>query len=520
MIRARGTVTGTLRSLLVLVVGAVSATATADFNLPEFGEPADATLPLHQERELGREVYQQIRAYNLILDDPELGAYIQDLGNTLVEASPEARGKPFTFFIIRDPSINAFALPGGYIGMHTGLIRAAQTEAEVAGVLAHEIAHVTQRHIARRMDSTSGWDLASAALLLAAIAAGGGDPDVVQAALGIGMSMSYQQRVNFTRAHELEADRLGIGTLAAAGFDPVGMENFFRRMAAQARLYGDGIPELLRTHPYSTTRMAEARNRRSNLPTPPDRPAPLFELMRTRAALAEIDLAGEKLAQFPADDDAALPQAYGAAMALRAKGEHAAALVMAQRALSLVDTDEQRTVMRFELARALYANGKRDQAMAQLREISRANSLDHAATLQLARWELAGSQPAQARQRLLESEAFAADEPEVFRLLARAAGDMNDPAEVQYQMANWHLSRGNWLGAIHQLRRALAREEWDDYTDARLRGRLDNLLARAPQRVRDELRRNPDGHEDPPGTGRIRFSGAGHAHLSPDATTD
>jgi len=497
------------RFIFLLLCAMVTFSAGASgYNLPEFGEPADRSLPLYEERELGQEVFRQIQAYNLILNDRELGAYIQSLGQRLVNASDEARGKHFRFFVINDPSINAFALPGGYIGVHTGLIRAAQSEAELAGVLAHEIAHVTQRHIARQMDQTSGWDIAGAALLLAALVAGGSDPDLVQAAIGIGMSVSYQNKVNFTRANELEADRLGIATLASAGFNPIGMEDFFRRIAAQSRLYGEGIPELLRTHPYSTTRMAEARNRRTALEVREPIETHLFALMQVRAELAAYELASDKVARYPAEPDAETPamvNAYGRSISLRAQGRHEEAVAVAKSALARVDHKIQKPVLEMELSRALHAQGDTAEAIDLLHGVHRVDPLNHAATLQLAQWEMDAKHPETVRQLLLESEAFAADIPEVFQMLAQAAGAMNEPAEAQYQLANWQLARGNWLQAIYQLRRALKSQEWDEYNQARLSGRLDSLIARSPERIRDELRRNPDGPE-PGGRQRLLTS--------------
>lgn len=476
--------------LLAATLAFSAASTAADYQLPELGEPADRSLPLFEERELGAEVFRQIQRYELLLPDHELEAYIQGLGQKLVDASPEARGKPFRFFILRDPSINAFALPGGYIGVHTGLIRAAQTEAELAAVLAHEIAHVTQRHIARQMDQSKGWDIATAALLLAAIAAGGGDPDVVQAALGVGLSMAYQKSVNYTRAHELEADRLGIQTLAAAGFEPQGMEAFFRRLAAQSRLYGEGLPELLRTHPYSTTRMAEARGRVGGLPAGKAQMTSLFGLMRVRAELVEYELAQDKVARFPeVHSEGALEAAYGRAMALRARGQAKEAIQAARSALQSAKAPEQKLVVEMELARALRLNGDGAEATRLLQKLHAAFPLQHATTLALADTLLQQGDAAGVRQMLLESEAFGADVPEVFHLLARAASQMDDPAEVQYQMASWQRARGDWAAAIRQLQRALRDREWDEYEKARLEGRLAGLKASAPESARDELRR-------------------------------
>ncbi len=483
MLRAFG-----LAAALALAGPAVAA----DYNLPEFGEPADRSLPLSEERELGAEVYRQLKRRELLLADRELESYVQMLGQSLVDASPEARGESFRFFVIRDASINAFAMPGGYIGVHTGLLKAAQSEAELAAVLAHEIAHVTQRHIARQMDATRGWDLASAALLLAAIAAGGSDPDLAQAAIGLGMGMAYQRQVNFTRAHELEADRLGIQTLANAGYDSQGMEDFFRRLAAQSRLYGEGLPEILRTHPVSTTRMAEAAGRAEALPDGASEQTGLFPLMRVRAELANIDLAADKLRRFPAGlGEHPVAARYGRAIALRARGDLKAAQAAIDEALARSDTEAQAPLLQVERARILYARKQADEARTLLRAVHKAHPGNHAATLLLGEWLLAADRPADARQLLLESEAFSAEVADTFFLLARAASAMDEDAEAQYQLANYQRARGDWAAAIRQLRAALAQRDWEDYARARLEGRLESMLASAPRSAIEELRRKP-----------------------------
>lgn len=483
---------------LAVCGGAVSVAHATDFNLPEFGEPADRSLPLFEERELGAEVFRQFKRYGLLSPDEELQSYIADLGALLVEANPAARGGHFRFFVVNDPSINAFAVPGGYIGIHTGLIRAATTEAELAGVMAHEIAHVTQRHIARRIDNTKGWDLASAALLLAAIAAGGADPALVQAALGLGMGISYQQQVNYTRAHELEADRLGIQMLSAAGYAPEGMAGFFKRIAAQSRLYGEGIPEILRTHPVSTTRLAEARSREQSLPDGAAERSLIFGLMQARAELAAFELSSEKLSRYPDTwEGDPLVGHYGRANALRAVGQHDAALAAARSAWDAVTLPEQKPTVLLELARSQFAAGQPEAATRALRKLHKDQPHNHAVTLTLAQWLLRAGDPEEVRQLLLESQAYTAEVPEVFRLLSQAAAQMDQPAEAQFQLANFQRARGDWAAAIRQLQNALAREEWDAYSKARLEGRLEILMANAPQSAREELRRPQRGPGSP-----------------------
>ncbi|CAN0221975.1 unnamed protein product, partial [Chrysoparadoxa australica] len=198
----------------------------------------------------------------------------------------------------------------------------------MAGVMAHEIAHVTQRHIARQIQATQGMSIATAAAMLLAIIAGGGNPAVVQAAITMGISGLGQQQINFTRAHELEADRLGIRTLAGAGYNPNGMSGFFEKMERRSRLYGNQLPEILLTHPISTTRIAEARSRARDYGSSHIEESERYRLMRARARVLSSSQPTDSLTYFreqrkgsqahPADD-------YGYALALSRVGRSEAA---------------------------------------------------------------------------------------------------------------------------------------------------------------------------------------------------
>ena len=169
------------------------------------------------EDRIGREIMRQIRDGTEYLDDPVLSEYLNGLGDRLAAASPEP-GRHFELFPVRDASINAFALPGGYIGVHTGLISATRNESELAGVLAHEIAHVTQHHIARMVDAQKSAGLASLVALAVAILAARSSPDAAQAAIVTAQAMSIQNQLDFTREHEREADRVGLQTLSQPAF--------------------------------------------------------------------------------------------------------------------------------------------------------------------------------------------------------------------------------------------------------------------------------------------------------------
>jgi predicted Zn-dependent protease len=216
------------------------------------------------ERRIGEQIMVEVRRDPAYLADPESSEYLNHLGYQLVSVSP-ARSLDFVFFLVRDPMLNAFALPGGFIGVHTGLVIAAQSESELAGVLAHEVGHVTQRHIARmisRQKDTMAMTIG--ALLLAILAArvgGSSSGDLAQAAIIGGQAAAIQQQLNFSRDAEREADRAGFQTLTDAGFDSRGLESFFARLQAGTRLYEGTAPAYLRTHPLTIERIADMQNR-------------------------------------------------------------------------------------------------------------------------------------------------------------------------------------------------------------------------------------------------------------------
>jgi len=235
--------------------------------LPDLGDSSQATFTPAQERKVGEAVMRQIRAQGGYLQDPEVNDYLNELGFRLIVASSDAK-QDFEFFAVPDDSINAFALPGGYIGVNTGLILLAQNESELASVLAHEMSHVTQRHMARMIDNQKNsmlMTLAGLALAVLASRAGGGG-DGVTAAIAGAQALNMQQQLNFTRENEYEADRIGFQRLVAAGFDPAGAAAFMGRLQKSTRFQDGNTPSYLRTHPISYERIAEAQARAYDLP--------------------------------------------------------------------------------------------------------------------------------------------------------------------------------------------------------------------------------------------------------------
>ena len=238
--------------------------AASSPGLPELGDSAQAALSPVQERKIGEAVLKQIRASGGYLNDPEVNDYLNELGQRLVAARNDSR-YDFTFFAVADPSINAFAMPGGYIGVNTGLILLTQTESELASVLAHEITHVTQNHMARALENqkNSLW-MSLAALAVAMVAArsnSSSSGDAVGAALASAQALQLQNQLNFTRENEYEADRIGFQRLDAAGFDPAAMAALMERLQKASRFTDGSTPTYLRTHPVTYERIAEAQAR-------------------------------------------------------------------------------------------------------------------------------------------------------------------------------------------------------------------------------------------------------------------
>ena len=264
-----------------------AATAVlAQQNLPSMGEPADSALSPMEEQLLGAQFMRQIRARLPLVRDVQVTEYIQALGDQLVLASGKVDAGNFTFFVIDDPQINAFAIPGGYIGINSGLIAAMAHEEQLASVLAHEIAHVTQRHHARAFATGNRASLSAAAAVLAAIIIGQASPQAGQAALAAGLAASQQSAINFTRGNEVEADRIGIEILTNANYDPRAMAETFDILRRQNSLNTSGLVlEYLRTHPLDTNRIAEASDRAALKPKMERVNSVEFNLFKARLAV-------------------------------------------------------------------------------------------------------------------------------------------------------------------------------------------------------------------------------------------
>ncbi|MCR2746390.1 M48 family metallopeptidase [Limnobacter parvus] len=457
-------------------------------NLPSLGDAGGAELSVQDERRLGALIMKDYRAFGAVNSDPEITSYISRLGNKIVQAASESPSN-FEFFLVTDKSVNAFAMPGGYIGIHTGLIAASQTESELASVLAHEVGHVTQRHIARRFGQQKQSSLVATAAMIAALLVAGSNPQAASGLMAAGAGYSIDQQLSFSRDAEREADRVGFLTLQQAGFDTQGMVDFFGRLQTASRLYENNAPSYLRTHPLTTERIADIRNRAGleNRRTPSQKQADLeFELVRVKS-IVFAERSNQQLAdrlrtfespneQEGIKDPVAL--AYGKSLVLNAMGRKEEALKVSEQAIarfrsaqSVVKTTEvpmllQSQRMRMTLDASLpLVSAPIDQRPP--RERAALNSQEKALLEQLN--ELRNDFKSEMSVRLLYAEGlqrlglFAESDsylnelaqayrsvPEVFDLLAQSALALRKPAEHHMALAQSFNARQAYLPAIEQ----------------------------------------------------------------------
>lgn len=470
---------------LSIVAGAVYAAPT----LPAMGDSAYVAFSSDTETAIGRQIVRSLRAAGHILDDPETTEYLQSLGQRIGSHS-SVPGQAFTFFLMDSPDVNAFALPGGYVGINAGLLMMTQNESELASVVAHEIAHVTQRHIARQIEQASRMNLTTGAAMLAAILVGvsTGQSELIEAGVAVGSAAQMQNRINYTRTHEHEADRVGIGMLAAAGYDPLAMATMFEQLERRARLSGTTLPDFLRTHPVNAARITEARDR-AKAYDPVERDDPrAYRLMRARArALAMRPHEGEAyfretLRSAPPDDREALR--YGLALTLIDTGKHDEAKGILSELHAAADD-----VMYYHtaLAEADFRSGATDDALARYERAMRLFPRSPAVTQGYAQALLYAGRGREALSHLIAILPVVEPTPQYYRLLAMSSGAAGELADAHYFMSEVHVLGGQLLPAIDQLQLALSMPGINEQQRKRAEARLEQLGEFLPRGRRARL---------------------------------
>ncbi len=452
----------------------VSVADAAEVKLPDMGSPADAILSSNTEAQIGRAIMRDIRASGAMVEDPLINEYINEVGSK-VAAQTNDGDHDFTFFVIEDARINAFALPGGYIGVHTGLLEATRSEDELAGVLAHEVAHVTQRHIARAIHANSRQSLVSTAIMLGAILAGAasGNSDVAQAGIAVGQGTAIQQQIDFTRSNEYEADRVGIAALANAGFDPYGMASFFDVMSRQnSRSPDERAPQFLMTHPVTTARIAEARNRARDYPQIRSTDSISYKIAKVRSKVFDFDTSKEAVAYFedrPYQNQNETER-YGRMLAYLQDGEYWKALDIGD---YLMNRNPNVIAYHIALGEILVKVGRQDDALRVFENALRLFPRNVPLVVAYSERLLELGQPRQAHTMLLDLLNNVLPTPSQVRLIARAASEAGESAESLYYLSEYRLMIGDLIGGITYLQQALRLPELQEIQRIRFEARID-----------------------------------------------
>ena len=474
--RSISTLATSVMAGLMLMASAPGSLAQ-QIDLPDFGSSADLVMSSAQERRLGKAFMKSVRAALAVIDDPLLTDYLESLGNRLVAASGTGAGR-YSFFFIEDPTINAFAGPDGHIGAFSGLVLASESESELAAVMAHEIAHVTQRHLMRTFEDQQRLSIpATVAIVAAAILGAQVDANLGAAAVTGVQAAVAQRRINFTRDNEKEADRIGIATLAAAGFDPYAMAGFFKRLAKASRTYESSAPEFLRTHPVTANRTADALGRAGDYGYK-QRPDDLrFHLARARLRERSFGNANKAIAHFRAQlkgkryrNETAARYGYALALA-RGKQTRAARAVTGE----LVAAHPNQAEIVILEARLDARSGAKDQALKSLRTATGLRPSNIPLRVAYADILMASGHPARALKTLEDVARRRPGKALIYQKMSDAALKSGQKAATHRYRAEKLYAEGDLEPAIRQMEIALRQPGLSYHDASRIQVRLDAI---------------------------------------------
>lgn len=465
--------------------GVSTGSMVSDQELPDLGSPATAAVSLEDEYRAGLGWFGSMRQSGQVLEDPEMSDYMQEIGHSLSSRAEEGQHQ-FFYFVMKEPVINAFAMPGGFIAINSGLILATSNENELAGVMAHETAHVTQRHLVRGLIDQSHAGLVSTAAMLAAIllgaTAGRGNPDAMEGAILATQGAAIQHQINYTRANEFEADRIGIGTMAAAGYDPLGMATFFqtldRNSPDPSRIKAI---EFLIDHPLSAERVAEARNRAEQIGRVRHADSLTYTLMRERlrSLVGNPEAAREYYANLIKNGGGkSIEDRYGKAVADIATRNAAVAIPELQ---ALINENPKVNTFYGTLGEAYLANGQVKESQAVLDKAVNLFPRNVPITVRLAQTLMQAGDNKRAQLILDDLFNIVEPTPEQTRLIAKAAHNAGDDADSHYYMSFFYLMNGDPKRALGELQLGLSMPGLDAIQRARFSARLEEVREAMPK---------------------------------------
>ncbi|HEY6515159.1 MAG TPA: M48 family metalloprotease [Steroidobacteraceae bacterium] len=459
--------------------------------LPDLSSP-EAGLATKQELyEVGYSVMMQMREQHALLNDPETSEYIQGIGQRLASQSTDGGGY-FHYVVPVTDEINSFAVTGGWVFIFTGLITATHTESELAGVMAHETAHITQNHVLRGIQNEQKASMTALAGMLAAIllgALGGGGGDAIEGGVIAAQGLAAQQQIDFSRSEEEEADRIGIQYLAAAGFDPEGMADFFERVMRETSVQDGWVPAILINHPTDSDRIAEARARAAQFPAVPNSSSSDYYLIRERVrvltAPGDEDIS-RVYAQKVANGDHSLGTTYGYAVALIQDNKAAQAIPVLKK---LIAQHGDLHDLYATLGQAQTKAGDMKDALATFRLSMELFPRNIPVTIRYAQALMTDGKNAQAHDVLLDLFNNVEPTPDQIQLTARAAGAAGDLGDAYFYMGEYQIADGNLPLAAEQYQLALRSPHLSYVQRQRITARLKEVrdyLASARQQQQHE----------------------------------
>ena len=433
----------------------LSALEIDKLDLPEMGDSAGMLISPDEEKKLGEAFFRSLHSQVEINQDSEIQDYIQTIGEKLVSHS-DTPSYPFHFFVVLENNINAFAGPGGYIGVNSGLILMTEAESELASVMAHEIGHVTQRHLYRSYEASSRLSVPMMAATLGAILLGTQSAAAGQAAIMAIQAGSVQFQINFTREHEEEADRVGMQTLSLSTYDPRAMPTFFERLQQSTRYSGQNVPEFLRTHPVTASRISDSRGRADNYPYKQYPDSLAYQLIKTKLQVLLANDSNDVKSILQARLTQGLPEQrtvaqYGLGLlALKTQNFTEAEMTFQ----NLTKSFPEQSHYAAALARVALESSNYKLALNRYQKLTTQFSENDAIKLEYVRALLKAGEPKTAKN-VLQTVSFKTQKLPIFsEILAQIYGDLNQPAESHRYLADYYFAMGATQQAILQIRLA------------------------------------------------------------------